>query len=246
MMALDAENNLHRWPLLGLEEFIAECKTRAVREICLTGTNTDPLLYAYKCELVARLSEDFDIPLAIRTNGIAYSKELFGIWDKASITVCSLDSAINERMMGNGKLPQLRTILRDHPTMDIKINIVLGPENVDGGDLFRTLAGLSDMGVKRVNIREPYGQPHVGNPMDADLFAGHKLGMPVYRWRSMEVTYWDVHYVEVESVNLYATGRISITYPITQDCADGGEVHEQSFFPGGRIREQWLSQAAPA
>jgi hypothetical protein len=50
----------------------------------------------------------------------------------------------------------------------------------------------------------------------------------------------DVHYVEVESVNLYANGQVSITYPITKGYDPSGEVLPQYRFPGGRIHEQWL------
>lgn len=66
------------------------------------------------------------------------------------------------------------------------------------------------------------------------------LGMPSYNYRGMSVTYWDVHYVEVESVNLYANGSVSITYPITKGYDPSGLVLDQSHFPGGRIHEQWL------
>ena len=50
----------------------------------------------------------------------------------------------------------------------------------------------------------------------------------------------DVHYVEVESVNLYANGRVSITYPITKGYDPSGVVFPQFTFPGGRVHEQWL------
>jgi len=239
MMALDKENNLNKIPL-NIGRFIYECMDRKVKEICITGTNTDPLLYKQTKNLTDYIRLLLEgVPIAIRTNGVAYDEEKFALYDKASVTICSFDNAIYAKMMGEGVPPDLARILTNHPKMDIKVNVVLGPENVKS-DIFDTLDHLAHMSVRRVNLREPYGQPHIGDPMPASQYVERVLGMPSYNWRGMRVTYWDVHYVEVESVNLYANGRLSITYPITKGHDDSGEVHDQSYFRGGRIREQWL------
>ena len=53
-------------------KFLRECMERNVKEICLTGTNTDPLLYTRTFELQDYIR--YIIPgvsLALRTNGIA-------------------------------------------------------------------------------------------------------------------------------------------------------------------------------
>jgi organic radical activating enzyme len=237
MMALDSENNLNEWPLRGLDEFLERCRAR-VRTIYLTGTNTDPLLYRHHRSLVARIW-DHGFRAGLRTNGVAYDRDVFDLYESASVTICSLDKATNEAMMG-GPPSDLPRILLNHPKLDLKVNVVLGPENRTRiEDLLSQLAGL---GVRRVNLREPYGQPHVGNPLQYCAESRRQLGMPTYNWRGMHVTYWDVHYCHVESVNLYANGRVSIDYPITRGCSDAGTVQPQSDFPGGRVRMQWLSR----
>jgi len=242
MMVLDGENNLDQIPK-NIGKFLRECMERNVREICVTGTNTDPLLYKKTFELTdyIRYIMNNKVPLAIRTNAVLYDRRVFGSYDKASITICSFDEEIYRKMMGSGKPPDLPLILANHPLMDIKINVVLGPENVEK-DIFHTLDCCSFLGIRRVNLREPYGQPHIGDPLEKSgaLFLRKTLGMPTYSWGFTEVTYWDVHYVEVESVNLYANGRVSITYPITKGYDPSGEVLPQFRFPGGRIHEQWL------
>lgn len=242
MMALDKENNLDQIPT-NLDKFLQECVMRQVKEVCLTGTNTDPLLYKHTAELTSYIRQALpNVPLALRTNAVLYDQDVFNCYDKASITICSLKEEIYRKMMGSGKPPDLGMILKNHSHMDIKINIVMGPENVPNDDIFDTLDRCSDFGIPRVNLREPYGQPHIGDPM-GKMSAGEiesVLGMPTYQWGRSKVTYWDVHYVEVESVNLYANGRISITYPITKGHDDNGTVFPQLFFPGGRVQEQWL------
>ncbi len=247
MMALDSCNNLKDWPLANLTKFLEECKTRNVKEVCVTGTNTDPMLYHHTGKLLQAVSAALpDTPIALRTNAVAYHPSVFDCYDKASITICSLNPNTYKLMMGGTKIPDVESILNNHPMMDIKINVVLGPENVETHDIFRTLDRLAEMGVKRVNIREPYGQPHIGDPMPSAAAEriGTILGMPQYLWADkLSVLYWDVHYVEVESVNLYASGNISLTYPITKGYDPSGEVHEQSHWPkSGRQQEQWLNQ----
>lgn len=242
MMAMDPYNNLKKWPLENIEGFVAACKEHGVSEINLTGTNTEPLLYQHINQLTLYLRDEiFGVRLGLRTNGVLWRDNLdtINLFDKASVTICSIDDEINTQMMG-GPAPDIASIVRACPKVDFKVNIVLGPENRRGVDMIPTLGYLDRIGIRRVNLREPYGQPHVGNIL---YHAGYKIGsiygMPVYKFGSMEIVYWDVHYVEVESVNLYATGRVSVTYPITKGCADDGEVWPQYHFPGGRVQEQW-------
>lgn len=73
---------------------------------------------------------------------------------------------------------------------------------------------------------------------------GDQFGMPVYFLnRGLKVVYWDVHYVEVESVNLYANGVVSEDYPVTRGHDPvAGKVEDQSHFTkSGRVHEQWLT-----
>ncbi len=248
MMALDSLNNLDAWPLVGLPTFIYECHLRGITEVNLTGTNTDPMLYTKTAELHDYLRGTIpSLIFGVRTNGVAVLDHLerWTGFNKASITICSLTPGVYEAMMGRGKPPNLAKIMAVSDSKDIKINVVLGPENVKTYDLFHTLDRLAELGIKRVNLREPYGQPHVGVPFKYKA-TEHRLGMPLYRWNGMEVLYWDVHYVEVESVNFYANGRVSVDYPITRGHDPTGEVKDQSHFPGGRVRAQWVHAISPS
>ena len=123
-----------------------------------------------------------------------------------------------------------------------KINVVLCPEILPD-DLMETLQIVAETSIRKVNLREPYGQPHLGNPLIGKLpELPSRFGMPVYGLKNLEITYWDVHFVEVESINLYASGRVSETYPITRGCAPDGTVQDQSnFIQSGRVREQWVN-----
>lgn len=246
MMALDPLNNLDTFPLAGLDLFIEECNQRGIGEVNLTGTNTDPLLYRHIPELRAALSSRLRSPLRFgcRTNGAAVTgnPDLWSMFDKASITICSMDAKIHTSMMGTGRPADIRKIVKMGGPKDVKVNIVLGPEN--RYDVYRTLDSLVHIpGILRVNLREPYGQPHIGDPLAEYWQSEKRLGMPVYNYHGLEVAYWDVHYCEVESVNLYANGNVSTDYPITRGHdAETGDVKDQSFFPiHGRQRPQWVT-----
>jgi MoaA/NifB/PqqE/SkfB family radical SAM enzyme len=248
MMALDALDNLDQWPLKGILEFIEECKVKGVRDVYLTSTNTDAILYRHADKL--RRVLPLSMRLGFRTNGVAIRRfEQLIPFDMGSVTLCSTDPDIYRKMMGQGDPPDLRNIV-DLANMalvtDVKVNIVLGPENI-GDDLVKTIRYCADLGIKRINVREPYGQPHIGDPL-----AGSPLqrkddvhGSPTYMLNETEVTYCDVHFVEVESVNLYANGRISKDYPITRGHDENGRVYDQSNFTHGRHVQQWQKRSLP-
>ena len=241
MMALDPLNNLNVWPLVNIDNFITQCKNRSVNEINLTGTNTDPLLFTHVKELCELLRREIPgVKIGLRTNGALaiQRKEVWSLFDKASISITSLDPKIYKLSMGQGEPPDVKSIL-NIKDMSVKINIVLCPETVTSNDIYNTLDVLASIGVKKVNLREPYGQPHIGSPLINPI--GERLGMPRYDWFGMDVTYWDVHYVEVESVNLYANGIVSETYPITKGHSPDGKVlGQENWKVSGRHYEQWL------
>jgi hypothetical protein len=249
MQGLDPLNNLNTWPLKGLNEFIDKCVEHGVSEINVTGTNTDPLLFTHTAALKQALQQRIpNLIFGIRTNGAAseFKKDVLKLYDKGSITICSFNKIVHTKMMGTGKPFRIYKDLEYYKHFtNLKVNCVLGPENAlfgYGEDLFQTLWMLEKFGIKRVNLREPYGQPNIGDPIKR---AGENpikyiLGMPVYKFKNMDVCYWDVHYVEVESVNLYADGKVSLTYPITKGYNDVlGDVKPQSEFKQGRNFSQW-------
>lgn len=250
-MALDPFDNLSKKDLDGFDQFIAKCKEHNIGDINLTGSNTDPLLYKHHHYLTAKLRELIPgVKLGLRTNGALALKnaEIIKLYDKMSISVTSLNPEIYKATMGQGSPPDLKAILQIKPGMPIKINVVLCPETVNSDDLYQTLVGLRDIGFKTVNLREPYGQPHVGDPLLSGKYPGieylkQTLGMATYSFGDMEITYWDVHYVEVESVNLYANGVVSEDYPVTRGHDPiYGNVRDQTQYPkSGRLREQWLT-----
>jgi hypothetical protein len=246
MMALDALNNLDTFPLKNLDGFVKECLKHSVEEINVTGSNTDPLLYKHMFRLKQYLLQHIpNLRFGIRCNGVL-ALQRFDVWslfDKGSISITTMNPELYIKTMGQGNVPDIAKIVDLSPFNSIKANVVLCPETVSGGDIFNTIEMLIDCGIKTINLREPYGQPHIGNPIrGAYCRVEDVFGMPCYVTRGTTITYWDVHYVEVESVNLYANGTVSTTYPITKghDSVTGKVLGQEYFTQSGRVQKQWL------
>lgn len=240
MMELDALNTLDTWPLPGMNEFIERIKARNITEVNLTGTNTDPLLFNHHAKLYHTLRKAGVTAIGIRTNGISSLENLY-YYDMISLSVTSLDPAIYRKTMMQGSPPNLREVRSRATTTDLRINCVLCPENEGEDNLNDLIWSAEEAGFLKVNLREPYGQPHRGNPIKDRQPDGEIYGQPYYMFGQVQVVYWDVHYVHVESVNLYANGRVSEDYPITRGHSDKGLVMSQDqWTKSGRHQQQWI------
>jgi hypothetical protein len=248
MPGQDMNNNL-TGDIKGLDEFIAECKKRDVKEVNITGTNTDPLMRDGLIGLCLYLRYHGMNNIGIRTNGIRVGRliEVMPYIDKVSISVTSLNPDLYKKTMGSGTPPDLGSIVvaAARNNVVVKLNVVLCPETA--GDIDHTIYRAANMLIEKINFREPYGQRHIGNPFahPKDLMnrGAHKwvYGNPCYLRYGVECTYWDVHYTQVDSINLYADGTISNDYAVSLGHSEEhGDVKDQSKFRQGRQRAQWV------
>lgn len=259
MMELDRFNNLDVFPLTNLDKFIEKCNLKGITEVNLTGSNTDPALYSPLTKLCNYLKERIpNCKIGVRTNGVRYRDQFYdskgNTIDKISISVTSLNPNIYKKTMG-GEIPieNIKDLVYGNPSGKIKFNIVLCPEllmiNEAGKtDLMQTIERFSQLFKHkkiRVNVRQPYGQPRIPNPFEIMGLRpeSYIFGNPSYILFDVPVTVWDVHFTEVESVNLYANGVVSESYPVTLGHHPVlGEVRgQENFEKSGRIREQWLT-----
>lgn len=75
------------------------CQKKGIREINLTGSNTDPLLYRHIPELRGYLEAVIpDLIFGVRTNGALalrrIKEKVWQLFDKASISITSFDPEI--------------------------------------------------------------------------------------------------------------------------------------------------------
>lgn len=242
MPGQDMNNNLNDIKLKGYDKFKQACDEHRIVEVNITGTNTDPLMFVNLSKLLVNLRNDGFTNIGIRTNAVIEHRllEIIPLINKFSVSVTTFDSILYAKTMGSGHVPNLKNIIKcaKENNVAMKLNVVLCPETLN--TLTDTIIKANQLGINKINFREPYGQPHIGNPFSVMSPVKMVFGNPCYLISGVECTYWDVHYTEVESVNLYADGHVSVEYPVSLGHSITlGDVRDQSHFMHGRQRQQW-------
>lgn len=215
-------DNLALYPPRNLDRFLSMIREHGVRQVVITGTNTDPQLYQHEGRLLAHLRKELPAGTAfsLHTNGrLALRKmDLVNAYDRVAISIPSFDPAVYERMMGVPGAPDLEAILA-RATVPVKVSCVVTDDNAPGVPRF--LAGCRSLGVRRLVLRKLMGEQRPWDELihleETGLaFCGAYRGNPVYRCGTMEVTLWDFGRTESRSLNLFSSGTISTAYLLTE------------------------------
>ncbi|GAB4533611.1 MAG: hypothetical protein Fur0018_23080 [Anaerolineales bacterium] len=213
--------NLTTYPPRNLDALVQAVHRHAIREVILTGTNTDPQMYAHEERLLERLRADLPsgTRLSLHTNGRLALRKLsaFNAYNRVTLSFPAFDPHVYRRVMGVPHPPDLRAIL-ERARLPVKISIIAVPEALSVlGD---TLIRLADLGIRRVALRKRYGD---ARPWAQILPSGLALpvvgqyrGNPVCTFQGMEVTLWDFAATQSRVINLFASGHISTRYQIVQ------------------------------
>ncbi len=209
-------NNLNVFPPVNWAGFVDEVLRMGIHEIVFTGTTTDPHLYRYEAELIARARDD--IPgarLSIHTNGALSLKKMrtFNLYDRACISFPSFISSTYAQMMGSPHVPDLKMILAE-AEIPVKISCVVNEHNAAEVDGF--LERLAELGVKRAVLRRLFGDGRVWNILPGREVVRHYRENPVFDVNGMEVTWWNFDTTTSRSINLFADGTIGSSYLLTE------------------------------
>ena len=207
------EANLDRFPPAGLEALVDAVNAHRVREVVLTGTTTDPQLYRHEGRLIRLLRERLHAGarLSVHTNGArALAKMVvFNAYDRACLSIPSLEPDVYERMMGSRRVPDLGAILRA-ATIPVKVSCVVNEHNAAG--LAGFLAACRRLGVRRVVVRRLFGDARDWPVPPGLARVGDFRGNAVYDLDGMEVTWWDFDAAGLRSLNLFADGTLGTSY----------------------------------
>jgi len=216
------EQNLDVFPLRGLQAFVETVNRHGICQIVFTGTTSDPQLYRYEGELLALLREQLHpgARFSIHTNGVRTLKklEVFNRYDRACLSLPTLDARIYEKMMGSRQVPDLAAILQV-ATVPVKVSAVVSEHNAH--DIEQFVEQCWQLGVKRLVVRKLFGETRTWNLFAELPVAGEHRGNPVYDFRGMELTYWDFHQASSTSINLFADGTLSGEYLLTETVRAG-------------------------
>lgn len=209
-------DTLDRFPPRNLDRFIALLRRHNVRQVVLTGTNTDPQLYRHEARLVAWLRERLPgAQLSLHTNGqLALRKmAVFNLYDRVSLSFPSFDPDTYERMTGVRRVPDLERILRE-ARVPVKVSCVVNEHNV--GALSDFLVRCRALGVRRVVLRQLYGDTRAWDILPGRSPISAYRNNPVYEVDGLEVTYWRFEDTTSTSLNLFSDGTISAEYLLTR------------------------------
>jgi MoaA/NifB/PqqE/SkfB family radical SAM enzyme len=226
---LDAEllqDNLQVFPPRNLERFLELIARNKLRQVVLTGSNTDPQLYRHEARLLELLRQRLPagVQISLHTNGrLALRKlETFNAYDRVCVSFPSFVPETYRQVMGVPNPPDLPEILRQ-ARIPVKISCVLAQANLPEIPLF--LQRCVQLGVQRVVLRKLYGAAENDTP----CFAPSAWGLrqkgeyrcsPVYDFQGMQVTIWDFAASSSASLNLFSNGVISERYLLTQAAVE--------------------------
>lgn len=208
--------NLGQFPLAGLASFLAEVRRRGIREVSLTGVNTEPMLYACQPELLAALRTGAPgLRISLHTNGtrILREPELFNAYDRATVSLPSFRPETCLAMTGRREaldLPAILAVAR----IPVKISTLVTAEN--RAEIPEILAACRRLGVRRLVLRRLYGDTR-----SIDFFPDRApvrcfAANPVYELDGLEVTVWDFDKTRLECLNLWSDGTIDTAYQLEE------------------------------
>jgi molybdenum cofactor biosynthesis enzyme MoaA len=208
-------SNLDEFPPRYLDAFVELLQHHCVRQIILTGTTTDPQLYRHEARLIRRLREQLpQAQLSLHTNGqLALEKmDVFNMYDRVSLSFPAFDPDVYEQMTGSRRVPDLVTIVQA-ARVPVKVSCVINEHNAGQVDAF--LARCHEVGIRRVVLRQLYGDPRRWDVLSGLTPVRIYRHNPVYDYVGMEVTCWDFDRTTSTSLNLFSDGTISTEYLLT-------------------------------
>ncbi|MCK6629281.1 MAG: radical SAM protein [Anaerolineae bacterium] len=232
-------NNLNEFPLRNLDRFVELIKQHRVTEIVFTGTTTDPQLYRHEARLLQWLREHLpsyptsymdkydslpgpspkrgreQMRYSLHTNGqLALRKmDVFNQYDRVCISFPSFKPDTYQKLMGSSRMPDLAEIMRQ-AVVPVKISCVLTEHN--NRELIEFLDRCGAIGIKRVVLRQLYGDNSLWTLPEQLIPCSVYRGNPVYSYHGMEVTFWRFDQTTSTSLNLFSNGAISPHYLLTQ------------------------------
>jgi molybdenum cofactor biosynthesis enzyme MoaA len=214
-------DNLDEFPLRNAGAFVTLLRRHHVRQVVLTGTTTDPQLYRYEAQLVQWLRGQLpQARLSLHTNGqLALEKvDILNLYDRVSLSFPSFDPDTYEKMTGSRRVPDLRAIVRS-ARVPVKVSCVIDEHNAGQADAF--LACCREIGVRRVVLRQLYGDHRRWDLLSHRSPVRTYRDNPVYDWDGMEVTWWDFGRTASTSLNLFSDGTISGEYLLAKARTGG-------------------------
>jgi MoaA/NifB/PqqE/SkfB family radical SAM enzyme len=219
-------STLRRFPLPGLDRFLARARELGLTQVSLTGVNTDPLLYRRPRRLLARLRRRLPgVQVSLHTNGLLALPKmaLVNRFDRVSLSLASLDPRTCRVMTGRPLVPDLARIV-ERLRVPLKVSVLVTAHNAD--QLPDLLRRLRELGIRRVVLRRLVRAPLAVGHARAWVQVRRTVarwplrrrfgGNPVFDAGGLEVTLWDFERSTLRCLNLCPDGSLSTEYRLQE------------------------------
>lgn len=204
--------NLDRFPLKNFARFTTLLRELGIRQVSLTGTDTDPLLYRHVEQLLAALRQAVPgVQISLHSNGLLALARLSVVnqFDRVALSLPSLRPATCRALTGSSRVLDLEKIAAA-VSMPLKISMLLTPANL--GEVEAVIARCHGLGIRRLVLRQLHGTAQPLDPLPGRTPARWFAGQPVFDVDGVEVTVWDFASAQLDCVNLYSDGTLSRRY----------------------------------
>ena len=221
--------NIHFSEWKNLDKFLLFCKRNNIKNIYITGQNTDPLLYQYLKELIEFLQKDMEFSVGVRTNGLLAA----GLLDVLNLckrtvgyTIHSFNKESYKKITGIEIFPDWKYILSN--TKNSRVSIVVNRYNFEELlDLIKFAASFDN--VKYIQLRRVSTDTRKDLlRLDAELFekiaesfkkmgeSRNFAGAEIISLFGKDVVLWRTVKTRANSFNYYTDGIFTDEYFIIE------------------------------
>lgn len=235
------------WP--NLPEFLRDVKEAGIRNVYITGQNTDSLLYAHLDGLIEWLQGHWRFDVGIRTNGYLaerHFKTLCKCRRSVGYSIHSLDPETNYLIMRRRDIPDWETIIPNSGER-VRVQIVATRYNHDQIlDIIRYAAKFPNVGyvqVRRISTDHRYDELGEDQLVFAEKLKEVNASFPrmddfhlapQYYMFGKRVCWWATVRTSIGSYNYYTDGTVNKDYFVIEGYEKSNGIYDPSLDQGNR------------
>lgn len=251
------KQHFSEWP--NFEEYLELCKNAGIKNLYITGQNTDALMYRHLSQIIDHLQDDHGFDVGLRTNGYLAPRMIDTINKcrrRVGYSIHSLTPETNHTIMRRSDIPDWRSIIPN--TDKCRVSIVLNRYNEH--ELPELLAfcaefpNIAYVQVRRIctDTREDWLHPDTQvyervHETFAKNHAQHRefYNAPCYTLESeygeKEVVFWRTVKTSIGSFNYYTDGSYTDDYFVIEGYQNNG-INYPKNSPVEKLEGYWRSK----
>lgn len=216
-----------------LNDFLCLCWNNGIRQLYLTGQNTDPLLYPYLDDFIKYLKK-WGFFVGIRTNGLLAQAKMEIVntcntckGDAVAYTLLTLDREDMRKMTNVGKIPDWDYIFT-HTTVPYRVSIMVTDTNFPY--IFSLIGFISAYKFRNNNLR------YIQLRRVSTEYRKLEMKENIIAFKSVEDQF---KYIKIkksyENANIYELGGVDVVLWKTVDTT----ANSMNYFTNGVISDEY-------